>query len=78
MTKDAMGHQLMARDGAPPAHDRFPDRLRVTLEAGSACYLRLSDPHSVLNRGDADRVHMVIDAGVNAWVEATFAAAARH
>ena len=49
---------------------------RVVLEAGSAWYLRLSDPHSVVNRGDSDRVHLVIDASVNPWVEATFAAAA--
>jgi len=48
----------------------------VVLEAGSAWYLRLSDPHSVVNRGDSDRVHLVIDASVNPWVEATFAAAA--
>jgi hypothetical protein len=52
------------------------NRRRVTLEAGSCWYLRLSDPHSVANRGDADRVHLVIDAGVNEWVEAAFAAAA--
>lgn len=51
------------------------NRRRVILEAGSCWYLRLSDPHSVANRGDADRVHLVIDAGVNQWVEAAFAAA---
>jgi len=52
------------------------NRRRVILEAGSCWYLRLSDPHSVANRGDADRVHLVIDAGVNEWIEAAFAAAA--
>ena len=52
------------------------NRRRVILEAGSCWYLRLSDPHSVANRGDADRVHLVIDAGVNEWVEAAFTAAA--
>ncbi len=52
------------------------NRRRVMLEAGSCWYLRLSDPHSVANRGDTDRVHLVIDAGVNQWVEAAFAAAA--
>ena len=52
------------------------NRRRVILEAGSCWYLRLSDPHSVANRGDADRVHLVIDATVNEWVEAMFAAAA--
>ena len=41
------------------------NRQRVILEAGSAWYLRLSDPHSVANRGTSDRVHMVIDAQVN-------------
>ena len=52
------------------------NRRRVILEAGSCWYLRLSDPHSVANQGDADRVHLVIDASVNEWVEAAFAAAA--
>ncbi len=52
------------------------NRRRVILEAGSCWYLRLSDPHRVANRGNADRVHMVIDATVNPWVEAAFAAAA--
>jgi hypothetical protein len=51
------------------------NRRRVILEGGSCWYLRLSDPHRVANRGDTDRVHMVIDATVNPWVEATFARA---
>jgi hypothetical protein len=40
----------------------------VPLTAGSVWYLRLSDTHSVVNRGATDRVHMVIDADANAWV----------
>jgi hypothetical protein len=44
------------------------NQARVVLEAGSAWYLRLSDPHSVANRGTTDRVHMVIDVQVNDWV----------
>jgi hypothetical protein len=52
------------------------NRRRVVLEAGSCWYLRLSDPHRVANRGDADRIHLVIDATVNDWIEATFAEAA--
>lgn len=46
--------------------------LRCVMPAGSTWYLRLSDPHSVTNRGTADRVHLVIDAAVNGWVEALF------
>jgi hypothetical protein len=41
---------------------------RLTMEPGSAWYLRLSDPHSVTNGGDADRVHLVVDATVNTWM----------
>lgn len=51
------------------------NRERVILEAGSVWYLRLSDPHSVSNRGSSGRVHLVIDALVNPWIQALFAAA---
>lgn len=51
------------------------NRRRVILEAGSCWYLRLSDPHRVANRGETDRVHLVIDAAVNDWVASLFAAA---
>jgi hypothetical protein len=45
---------------------------RVVMTAGSAWYLRLSDPHSVYNKGDAERVHLVIDADVNDWMLTLF------
>ena len=51
--------------------------LRCVMAAGSSWYLRLSDPHSVANRGAADRVHLVIDAAVNDWVAGLFERAAR-
>jgi hypothetical protein len=44
------------------------NRRRVVMEAGSAWYLRLSDPHRVANRGATARVHMVIDALANDWM----------
>ena len=40
----------------------------VKLVPGSCWYLRLSDPHQVFNRGQTDRVHLVIDAKVNQWL----------
>ena len=42
---------------------------RVVLEPGEVWYLRLSEPHSVINQGAADRVHMVLDVETNAWLE---------
>ena len=41
---------------------------RVPLRSGELWYLRLSDPHSVENHGEVDRVHLVIDATVNPWL----------
>ncbi len=41
----------------------------VPLKPGSCWYLRLADPHAVRNRGATDRVHLVIDATVNDWLE---------
>ena len=46
------------------------NRAPVTMAPGEAWYLRLSDPHAVDNRGDTDRVHLVIDAVVNDWLRA--------
>jgi hypothetical protein len=58
----------------PDVDFRLNDR-RVVMEAGSAWYLRLSDPHSVANRGTEDRVHLVIDGFVDDWVRGLFAEA---
>jgi hypothetical protein len=54
------------------------DGTRVVLEAGSCWYLRLSEPHSVANRGTEDRVHLVVDMFVNDWVDGVFEAAMRR
>ena len=51
---------------------------RIMLEAGSAWYLRLSDRHSVHNKGATDRVHMVVDATVNGWLRSMIENAARR
>lgn len=43
---------------------------RAEMAAGEAWYLRLSEPHSVVNSGATARVHLVIDALVDPWMEA--------
>jgi hypothetical protein len=76
--KEHTDHELSFEEGTVRIHvpvvtnaevEFYLNRNRVVLEAGSSWYLRLSDPHSVANRGTADRVHMVIDAEVNDWVK---------
>lgn len=42
---------------------------RVVMAPGECWYLRLSDPHSVVNNGESDRVHLVIDVEVNDWLK---------
>jgi len=49
----------------------------VEMAPGSLWYLRLADPHSVINRGAEERVHLVIDVDVNAWLMALLLSAAR-
>lgn len=51
-----------------PQVEFMVNRVPVALEAGSAWYLRLSDPHSVANRGTTDRVHLVVDCVTNEWL----------
>jgi hypothetical protein len=42
---------------------------RVALGEGECWYLRLSDIHSVVNRGSSERIHLVLDALVTPWVD---------
>src|SRR5437764_2706022 len=79
--------ELSVEDGTARIHipvttnagvEFYLNRTRIVMETGSAWYLRLSDPHSVYNKGNTDRVHMVIDLIVNDWVQATLELAARQ
>lgn len=51
---------------------------RVPLAEGECWYLNFDLPHRIVNRGDSDRVHLVIDARVNAWVKDWFARLRAH
>jgi aspartyl/asparaginyl beta-hydroxylase (cupin superfamily) len=70
-------HDLAAETGMARLHipvvtnDRVDFRLngtRVVMQPGECWYLRLSDPHSVDNQGEHDRIHLVLDAEVNDWL----------
>lgn len=45
---------------------------RVEMKEGEAWYLNFSLPHSVVNSGSTDRVHLVIDCVVNDWLKEQF------
>jgi quercetin dioxygenase-like cupin family protein len=51
----------------------YLDGERIQMQEGECWYLNLSLPHRVDNAGDTDRVHLVIDCKVNAWIQQLFA-----
>jgi len=48
------------------------NRVRIDMKPGEVWYLRLADPHRVANKGSEDRVHLVVDAAMNEWLNALF------
>jgi hypothetical protein len=51
------------------------DDERVVMEAGTCWYINANLTHRVANQGDTDRIHLVVDCGVNDWLREQFAAA---
>jgi len=49
---------------------------RIVMEAGSAWYLRLREPHSVTNEGSTHRVHLLVDLVMNEALAAMLSRAA--
>jgi quercetin dioxygenase-like cupin family protein len=71
-------HDLMAESGVARIHVPITSNpgvtfilnaTRVAMMPGEAWYLRLADPHAVRNEGSSDRVHLVLDVFVDAWLE---------
>jgi hypothetical protein len=86
LIKEHCDHDLRFEDGTVRIHipvvtnddvDFRLNGIRCPMPAGSCWYLRLSDPHRVANRGNSERVHLVIDATVNDWIAALFERALR-
>ena len=53
---------------SPQIEFRLNNR-RIQMNVGECWYLRLSDPHTVSNHSNEDRVHLVVDVSVNAWLD---------
>ena len=45
----------------------------VPMASGECWYLRLSDPHRVINPGESERINMTIDLQANEWLYAALA-----
>ena len=51
----------------------YLDKERMNLKEGECWYMNFNLPHSIINKSKIDRVHLVIDAKVNDWVQQLFA-----
>lgn len=46
----------------------FLNGVKVHMNSGECWYLKLSNPHRVLNQSEEERVHLVIDMVLNSWL----------
>lgn len=53
----------------------FVDERRVVMEPGSCWYINTNLTHRVANCGTTDRIHLVVDCGVDEWLREQFAGA---
>lgn len=50
----------------------YLDKERMQLQEGECWYMNFNLPHSISNKSNTDRIHLVIDAEVNDWVTELF------
>jgi len=46
----------------------YLNNTKVPMQLGECWYLRLTDPHRIINGGDTERINMSIDMRPNDWV----------
>lgn len=57
--------------------DFYVNNEKLMMNPGEAWYINFNLPHRVDNRGDTDRVHLVLDCVVNEWLSAMIPLEAR-
>lgn len=55
-----------------PLVEFYVEGERVVMGEGECWYIDATLPHRLVNRGDADRVHLVFDCELNPWLEEQF------
>ena len=51
-----------------PDVEFYIDGERVIMDLGDCWYMNAHLPHSVVNKGTTDRIHLVVDCKVNDWL----------
>lgn len=74
-------HELAFENGEARLHfpvftndgvEFFVEQEQVRMREGDCWYINANLTHSVVNRGNADRIHLVIDCEVNDWLRELF------
>lgn len=60
---------------SPPEVEFYLNNSLVPMQPGECWYMRLTDPHRIVNQSDAERVNFTIDMIPNDWVRETILAA---
>lgn len=55
-----------------PDVDFFVEETRIPMKEGECWYINANLTHSVINRGQTDRIHLVVDCKVNDWLRDVF------
>jgi len=75
--KEHRDYELTVESGQARVHvpvltnsevDFFLDADRMEMKPGECWYLNFSLPHWIHNRGETDRIHLVIDCEINEWL----------
>jgi hypothetical protein len=83
--KEHRDYNLSLEDGEVRLHipittnpdvDFVMDGHRIEMQPGEVWYHNFNQPHSVTNRGNTDRIHLVIDCFVSDWLRALIATGA--
>lgn len=54
-----------------PNVEFYIENERIIMHEGDSWYMNANLPHKVLNNGDTDRIHLVVDCKVNEWLKNT-------
>jgi hypothetical protein len=84
LIKEHTDHKLGFEDGEVRVHIPVvtnPDvefvlnNVRVDMKEGECWYHNFNLPHHIANRGQSDRIHLVVDCVVNDWLREVLIAA---
>jgi hypothetical protein len=85
--KEHRDHELCLENGEARLHlpiftnplvEFYLNNVRLEMREGECWYINANLPHRVANKGDSDRIHLVVDCLVNDWLISIFDSGEQH